>query len=181
LRGVIEGLIKVLNPDAEIVIQPKELVWAETGAEIIADNLNLGTLGLANRMLADKMDFNDIRPVGAELDLKLLSQLKSAEIQVKAIPRFPAIERDLSIILEESIKWDDIKETICKNAYQELKNITYVETYRGKGIPKGKKSITLSLEFRDEKGTLTHETVDEFEKAIVESLEKSLNAQLRTV
>ncbi|TLN00565.1 hypothetical protein FDZ71_14320, partial [bacterium] len=52
-------------------------------------------------------------------------------------------------------------------------------TYRGKSIPSGKKSVTVSLRFRDEDGTLTHETVDGFEKAIMDKLTESVGAQLR--
>jgi phenylalanyl-tRNA synthetase beta chain len=181
LRGIVEGLITTLNPDAEIVLRSKELFWAETGAEIIADNLTFGTLGLVNKMVSDKLDFKDTQPVGAELDFELLVQLKSTEIQVKPIPRFPAIERDLSIILDESINWDDIVKTINASTSEQLKSVTYVETYRGKNIPSGKKSITLSLHFRDEETTLIHETVDNFEKAIVKNLEKTLGAELRTL
>jgi phenylalanyl-tRNA synthetase beta chain len=181
LRGIVEGLITTLNPDAEIVLRSKELFWAETGAEIIADNLTFGTLGLVNKMVSDKLDFKDTQPVGAELDFELLVQLKSTEIQVKPIPRFPAIERDLSIILDESINWDDIVKTINASTSEQLKSVTYVETYRGKNIPSGKKSITLSLHFRDEETTLIHETVDNFEKAIVKNLEKNLGAELRTL
>jgi phenylalanyl-tRNA synthetase beta chain len=181
LRGVVEGLITTFNPDAGIVLRSKKLFWAETGAEIIAENLTLGTIGLVNNMVSEKLDFKDTRPVGAELDLELLVQLKSAEIQVKPIPRFPAIERDLSIILDESISWDDIVKTVNASAYEQLKGITYVETYRGKNIPSNKKSITLSLHFRDEKTTLMHEIVDDFEKTIVKNLEKTLGAELRTL
>jgi phenylalanyl-tRNA synthetase beta chain len=63
----------------------------------------------------------------------------------------------------------------------ELENIQFIGIYRGKGIETGKKSVTLSLRFRDEDGTLRHETVDDFEKRIVKNLSKSLSAELRAV
>ena len=56
-----------------------------------------------------------------------------------------------------------------------------VGIYRGKPIPAGKKSLTLSLQFRDEQGTLQHQTVDGFEKNIVTQLSADLKAELRTV
>jgi len=181
LRGVIEGLINTLNPNAELQIRPTELVWAGEGAEVITGSQKLGTFGLVSRKVAEKLGFKDIRPVCAELDFELLGQLKSDDIQVKAIPRFPAVERDLSIILDESVRWSDIIKAINTSASEQLKSVNYVETYRGKGIPSEKKSITLTLQFRDEESTLTHETVDDFEKAIVKNLEETLSAELRTL
>ncbi|MHC4498009.1 MAG: phenylalanine--tRNA ligase subunit beta-related protein [Planctomycetota bacterium] len=102
-------------------------------------------------------------------------------MKIKPIPRFPAIERDLSIIVDEGISWADIVEALKKKAPGELEEIRFVDIYRGKGIPSGRKSVTLSLRFRDEDGTLTHDTVDGFEKAIVESLAACVEAELRTV
>ena len=63
----------------------------------------------------------------------------------------------------------------------ELEDVEFVATYRGKPIETGKKSVTVSLRFRDEDGTLRHETVDGFESKIVESLSKKVGAELRTV
>jgi phenylalanyl-tRNA synthetase beta chain len=72
-------------------------------------------------------------------------------------------------------------EAIRAKTSPELQDIRFVGIYRGKGIPSGRKSVTLSLCFRDEDGTLTHETVDRLEAAIVRSLAKSVAAELRTV
>ncbi|MHC4544918.1 MAG: phenylalanine--tRNA ligase subunit beta-related protein, partial [Planctomycetota bacterium] len=59
--------------------------------------------------------------------------------------------------------------------------IQFVGIYHGEGIPSGKKSVTISLRFRDEDGTLTHETVDRFQTDIVKNLDKRVGAQLRTL
>ncbi|MHC4264616.1 MAG: phenylalanine--tRNA ligase subunit beta [Planctomycetota bacterium] len=181
LRGVIEGLLNSLNPDAEIIFKPSQLPWAEVSADILVQKKLIGTIGIVNKAICEKLDFEDTQPIGVELDFNLLAQLQSDEIQVKSIPRFPAIQRDLSIIIKESVHWIDIVNAVKSRSTEKLKNISYIETYRGKGIPADKKSITLSLQFRDEDGTLTHETVDDFEKTIVKSLEKSLRAELRTI
>ncbi|HQG47932.1 MAG TPA: hypothetical protein PK373_02495, partial [Sedimentisphaerales bacterium] len=63
----------------------------------------------------------------------------------------------------------------------ELEEVRFVDIYRGKGIAPGKKSVTLSLRFRDDFGTLTHEIVDGYQRTILESLGKAVNAELRTV
>ena len=181
LRGVIEGLIKSIDRDAEIVFEPADLVWAEVGAEILINGKLIGAAGIASQKVREKFDFKELSPCGAEVEFEQLMALQRGAIKVKPIPRFPAIERDLSIIVDEKISWSEIIETVNKKAPGELEEARFVDIYRGKGIPAGKKSVTLSLRFRDEDGTLTHDTVDGFEADIVKTLTKSVGAQLRTV
>ena len=106
--------------------------------------------------------------------------LSGGAAKVKPIPRFPAIQRDLSIVVEENIRWADIISAVESRAPVELEGVEFVGIYRGKGIAAGKKCVTLSLRFRDEDGTLTHETVDGFQGEIVASLGDSTAAELRT-
>ena len=181
LRGVIEGLIKSIDRDTQTVFTPLGLVWAQTGSQIVANGNVIGTAGIVSQAVRDKFDFKDLSPCAAELDFEQLSALQSGAMKVKPIPRFPAIQRDLSIIVDEPVAWADIVGAVNKKASAELEEIQFVEIYRGKGIGPGKKSVTLSLRFRDEDGTLTHDTVDRFQADIVESLAKSLDAKLRAV
>ncbi len=181
LRGVIEGLIKSVDRDAQTVFAPADLVWAQTGAQILINGKPSGVAGIVGRAIKQKYDFTDLSPCAAELDFELLLVLQQGTIKVKPIPRFPAIQRDLSIIVDEKIRWAEILDAAQSKASAELENIQFVGVYRGQGIPSGKKSVTLSLRFRDEDGTLTHETVDRFQTDIVKNLDKRVGAQLRTV
>ncbi|GAG28149.1 unnamed protein product, partial [marine sediment metagenome] len=117
---------------------------------------------------------------GAELDFEQLMSLERGTVKVKPLPKYPAIERDLSIIVDEGISWAEITEAVEKKPCGELEEIKFVGIYRGKGTASGKKSVTLSLRFRDEDGTLTHEMVDAFQADIVESLTQCVGAELRT-
>ncbi|MHC4641729.1 MAG: phenylalanine--tRNA ligase subunit beta [Planctomycetota bacterium] len=181
LRGVIEGLIKSFDKDAQTVFVPTNLGWAETGAQILIDGENIGVAGIAGRAVKEKYDFTELAPCAAELDFEMLLVLQRSDIKVKPIPRFPAIQRDLSIIVDENTCWADITDAVKTEAPTELENIQFVGIYRGQGIPTDKKSVTLSLRFRDEDGTLTHETVDNFQTDIVKNLNKCVSADLRTV
>jgi phenylalanyl-tRNA synthetase beta chain len=181
LRGVIEGLIKSIDRDAQIVFRTVDMVWAEVGAEILINDKLIGAAGIASRKVREKFDFKELSPCGAEMKFEQLMALQRGAIKVKPIPRFPAIERDLSVIVDEKISWSDIIEAVNKKASGKLEEVRFVDIYRGKGIAADKKSVTLSLRFRDEDGTLTHETVDGFEAEIVKSLNKSVGAELRTV
>lgn len=181
LRGVVEGLIKNISPDAEIVFAPVKLPWAQTGGQIEVNAEPVGVAGVISQKVRDKFGFKELSPVVAEIDFAQLLALQKGPVKVKPIPRFPAIERDLSIVVDEGVAWSEVSGAVGKRAPDELEDVAFVGIYRGKGIPSGKKSVTLTLTFRDEDGTLTHETVDGFQKAIVESLAESIGGHLRTV
>ncbi len=181
LRGVIDGLIKNINKEAEVVFTPAELVWAQTGAQIIVDSIPIGVAGVISQAVKDKFDFKNVTPCAGELDFEALSALQTGPVKVKSIPKFPAIERDLSIVVDEQVRWADIAAAVNKKSPDELEDIRFVGIYHGKGIPSGKKSLTLTLRFRDQDGTLTHETVDRFQANILKSLAKSTGAQLRAL
>ncbi|MHC4888686.1 MAG: phenylalanine--tRNA ligase subunit beta [Planctomycetota bacterium] len=181
LRGVIEGLIKSIDRDARTVFVPADLLWAQTGAQVVVNGSVIGIAGIVSNAVKQKFDFKELSPAAVELDFEQLSALQRGAVKVKPIPRFPAIQRDLSIIVDENIPWADIVEAVSKKASAELEEIQFVGIYRGRGIPSGRKSVTLSVRFRDEDGTLTHETVDRLQADIVTSLAKSVSAELRTV
>lgn len=179
LTGAIEVLVKNLSRDADVVFSPADIVWAQTGAEIIINSKPAGWAGIVSKAVRDKYDFKEISPCAAEIDFESLAKLQKGTIQVKPIPRYPAILRDLSIIVDEPVLWKDISGAVKEAAPVELEDIRFIEIYRGKGIPGGKKSMMLSLQFRDEDGTLTHQRVDGFQSDIVKSLAESVGAVLR--
>jgi phenylalanyl-tRNA synthetase beta chain len=181
LRGVIDGLIKSISRDAVVVFAPAELVWAETGAQIVVNSKPIGVAGIVSVAVKDKFDFKNVTPCAAELDCEALSALQAGPVKVKSIPKFPAIERDLSIVIDEQVRWADIAAAVNEKAPDELEDVRFVGIYRGKGIPLGRKSLTLTLAFRDQDGTLTHETVDRFQADILHRLTESTGAQLRTL
>ncbi|MHC4725932.1 MAG: phenylalanine--tRNA ligase subunit beta [Planctomycetota bacterium] len=181
MRGVIEGLIKNIDRDAQIVFTPDDVFWAQTGAKIIVNSQIVGAAGIVSKAVKEKFDFKDISPCAVELEYEQLSALQKVSIEVKPLPRYPAIQRDLSIVADDNIRWSDIIEAVNNKATVELEDVQFVGIYKGKGIPSGKKSVTFSLRYRDEDGTLTHKKVDGFEADIVESLTKSVGAVLRTV
>ena len=181
LRGVIEGLVKTVDRDAEVVFVPANLLWAQAGAQITVNGKTIGSAGIVSRAVSEKFDFKDLAPVAAELDFESLLSLHKGMVKTKPIPRFPAIQRDLSIVVDENTRWADIHDAVQRKAPAELEKIQFIGIYRGKGIQSGKKSVTLSLRFRDEDGTLTHDAVDRFQADILQSLADSINAVLRTL
>jgi len=181
LRGVIEGLVKTIAGDAELIFAPAGFAWAQAGAQVIVNGKKLGCAGVVSQGVNEKFDFRNLTVCAAELDFEMLFGLESPAVKVKPIPKFPAIARDLSLVVDESVKWSQISEAVDRKAPKELEKVSFVGIYRGKGIPDGQKSVTLTLRFRDLDGTLTHETADGFEQQIIKSLTDCVGAQLRTI
>lgn len=92
LRGVIEGLVKSIDRDARIVFTPADLVWAQTGAQVVVNGKVIGTAGIVSKPVKQKFDFKNASPAAAELDFEQLSALQRGAVKVKPIPRFPAIQ-----------------------------------------------------------------------------------------
>lgn len=180
LRGVIEGLVSNIDNEAEVVFTPASFIWAQTGATIQVNSQTVGSAGVISPVVREGLDLKDVPACAAEIEFDTLLFLSERQVRVKPIPRFPAIRRDLSIIIDESIRWVDITEAVKTRTSPELQSVDFIGIYRGQGIPSGRKSVTFSLCFRDEDGTLTHETVDRLEADIVQSLSESIAAERRT-
>ncbi|MGA2324430.1 MAG: phenylalanine--tRNA ligase subunit beta [Sedimentisphaerales bacterium] len=180
IKGVVDGLLKSIASDAVVKFEPAEINWAQAGVKIIANNKQIGLVGMASQQVLEKLDFKNTTICGAELDLEQLLALRAGSTKVKQLPKFPAVKRDLSLILNEDVVWADIESAVHRKAPAELEELQFVDIFRGKSIPEGKKSVTLSLWFRDADGTLTHETVDGFQSDILKSLTESIGAELRT-
>ena len=181
LRGAVEGVVDTVTGGHRIVFEPAAFPWAGVGAQIKVNDQRVGVAGVFSEEVTTKMDIKNLRPVGAELDLELLAALARDTDSLQPIPRFPGIERDLSVLVDEQVAWADIDTAVWSEAPEALTGLEFVEIYRGKGIPSGHKSVTLSLRFRDRDGTLTHDVVDRFQSAIVQRLTGTLGAQLRTL
>ena len=180
LRGVIEGLVHGIDRDAQVAVTLADLVWAQEGAAITVNSQMAGYAGIVSAAVRQKLEIEDTSVCAAELEFESLLSLAGGAAKVKPIPRFPAIQRDLSVVVDEDIRWADIVGAVESRAPAELEDVEFVGIYRGKGIPVGKKCVTLSLRFRDDDGTLTHETVDGLQAGIVVSLGESTAAELRT-
>lgn len=180
MRGVIEGVVSAICIGSTIEFQPAEFKWAQAGATILLDGEVLGFAGLLKSETAAQFDLDKQAVTAAELDFDLLLTKAGTIPAARPIPRFPAIVRDLSLIVDEPVQWSQITSVVQSKAPAELEQIDFTGLYRGKPIPAGKKSITVSLRFRDDQGTLRHETVDGWQNGILTELTESLGAELRT-
>ncbi len=138
LRGVIEGLVRSIKRDSKVIFRPAQAAWTQVGAEVVINGNTAGMAGIVSQKIKEKFDFKT-QPCAAEIDFDGLLALAGEAVKVKAIPRFPAIDRDLSIIVDDKISWADISAAVDKKASSELEKLDFIEIYRGKSIPAGKK------------------------------------------
>jgi len=181
LRGAVEAVIGALDKNAALTFKPQDVLWAQKGSGtqmLLAEN-SIGYIGKANEKIIKAYDLEHELSL-AEICFDELVKLEGAPVELEPLMRFPAINRDLSLIVDEAVTWDQIEQLILKQQIEQLCSIQFVGIYRGKGIDPGKKSLTLTLVFRLAEKTLTHEEVDEHQEKILAELTEHLSAQIRT-
>ena len=109
----------------------------------------------------------------AELDLDALDRLAPAsDTEVRALPRFPSIVRDISVVVDEKLRSGQVRETIQRVAPATLVGLREFDRYTGQGIPEGRYSLSLRLTFRAPDRTLTDPDVQEAMERIMAALAK---------
>ena len=112
--------------------------------------------------------------------MDVLKNCANLERTYKTVPRFPAVRRDLSLIVDEETTWSQVQEVLTGVQQPLRTDVQYVTTYRGKPIPQGRKSITMTLVYQSNEGTLRSQQVDEQIQTIVKTFAETLNAEVRT-
>jgi len=113
------------------------------------------------------------------MDLDMLASQPSTHKVMRPIPQFPAIRRDLALLVPSGIKHDDLAELIRKEGGKLLESCSLFDVYEGKGIEPGKKSMAFNMVFRSQERTLTDEEIQPIIDAIVNRAGKEFNAKLR--
>ncbi len=181
LRGTLAELVQHLGGDgalARLTVEPADAPTLATAGTVKLGDEALGVIGVLDAATRDLFDLK-VATAALEVDLPPLLSLYPPRRQVSELPRFPAIERDLSILVDESVRWAEVERLVRGTEPAMLERLSFLDVYRGKPIPKGRKSVSLRMHFRDPHGTLRHEQVDPQVRAVVESLQKQLNAELR--
>jgi len=164
---------------SRMTVEPVQAAGYDTAAKVLIDGQTVGVYGVLNQAVLDAFDLQT-PVVAGTLTLDALVALYPPAPGLHALPRFPGIERDLSIVVEESITWAQVQETVQSTSPALLVDLSFVGIYRGKPIVKGQKSVTLRMIFRDDARTLRHEEVDPQVASVVSALAEKLQAELRT-
>lgn len=188
VMGAIELLIHAMAGHCQIEVIPAAVAGFAPGAsgKVMVRHLAAGTgsveLGHVGQLGSQVMRHYDLRhPVAAaELDWRILASLFTPVKTAGVLPRYPAVKRDLSVIVQEAVKWSDMDRLIRQTAAVAwLEEVQFVGAYRGKPIEAGKKSVTMELVFRDASGSLESSQVDAEMQRIISALDSGVGGQIR--
>lgn len=182
IKGLVDLLCRAfqLSHVSYARSEASHLVPGRAGAALSGD-VEIATFGQLAPALAERRAL----PAGeevyvAEIDIDaLVARAGSAELRVDALPRYPSVVRDLSILVDEALPAADVRGTIRATAPEILHSIVEFDRYAGKGIPDGRVSLSLRLTFRSLDRTLTDDEVEAAMGGIVAALEKTHAAERR--
>jgi phenylalanyl-tRNA synthetase beta chain len=181
-KGVIDALFKGIRissaafepTDAFPWLNPADAAIVNVEGEIV------GVIGSLAKSLEEKYKLK--QPVFlAELDFEKIAGYAFAPVRYQTLPRYPSVERDLSIVIDRDPAYKAIHDGIKKLEIAELTEIDLIDVYEGEKIPEGKVGLTLRFTFIDREKTLTVERVQSFIDAISKFLINNYGAGLRSI
>jgi phenylalanyl-tRNA synthetase beta chain len=113
------------------------------------------------------------------LEVLPLVENSSTVVTYKPLPKYPAVTRDIAMLIRDEIPVRDIESLIKKKAGKILEQLKLFDVYKGKQVPEGMKSVAYSITFRAEDRTLTDEDVNKAMDKILDGLKTNFDAQLR--
>ena len=178
IKGIVEFILKKLNIKVEFTDYTDPLFDLHKSSKIFNKNINkdIGFIGEVSSKLLAELDFNSNNVVIFELDLDSLIKAKSP-IVYEEFSTFPQAHRDLSLIVEKNVKFDDLNKIILSEKYAVESVI--VDSYEGEGIPSNKKSISIRISYQSFDNTLSSKNLEKIEKNILSKLKKQLDAYIR--
>ena len=180
VRGVVEAVLAKLDATRAVTVIPEHRAGYARGAcgRVEWGGRPVGQLGRIAKDVCDKLGLRD-RPAAAELDVATLLAGAQLVPQLKPLPAYPAAERDLSLVVADTVRYEAIASLVRSAELPNLESLSYVTTYRGKPLEKGSKSVTLRFVFRSESGTLTSDQVEQAVGQVVDRAKRDLAATLR--
>ena len=176
LKGVVEKIFTILNTE-NIKYEVSEDELYDYKLNILKGKLKIGSIGEINSNYANEFSLDQKINI-CTLNLDLLRP-SSQKIKYQEISKFPSSRRDLSMILDENVSFDDIKNLAYKEENKILKEINLFDEYKDKKIGKDKKSFAISFTFNDSKKTLTDKVIDKIMTRLSEKIKSDFGAVIR--
>ena len=176
LKGDLEN---VLSNSSKYNFKKTEIPYLHPGktALLLKGKSVIGYIGSVKPKLLDKLD---IKQEVNFFEISIDATSSKSNIKFKKFSRFPFAQRDLSFIVDEDIASSVITDSIASMAGDKLKEIILFDVYKGKGIPKGKTSLTYALGWQASNRTLKDKEIDKIIEKLVAFLSKKFNAKLRS-
>lgn len=180
LKGEISALLRGLRVPAFEIESADTVAWlnpADAAVLKIAGE-TLGVMGSLSPVLAEKYKLK--QPVFlAEIDFERLARHAFAPVHYEALPKYPSVERDMSIVVGREVAYRALSAGVMRLGIPELKEVDLIDVYEGEKIPAGKVSLTLRFTFLDRERTLTVDRVQGFIDTVLSYLTSTFGAGLR--
>jgi len=180
LKGIVEELLHTLGIKEYTVEKESQNPSFHPGrtAKLYVNGKELGIFGEVHPAVLENFEIG-IRSYVAMLDFNLLCNASNLNVKYKPLPKYPAVTRDISMLVNEQVMVKEIETVIKKCSGKLLEELKLFDVYKGKQIPEGMKSVAYSIVFRAADRTLTDEDVNHVFDKIVKALQENLGAQLR--
>jgi phenylalanyl-tRNA synthetase beta chain len=178
LKSDVEGLFALTGRRTEIsyVAESIDCLHPGRSAAIFDRKVRLGWIGQLQPEIARKLEIRDLPWI---FELAIEPSFRSEVPVFTEISRFPAIRRDLAVVVDEKVTLDELRESVNLAAKGLLRELAVFDVYRGRGVEPGRKSIALSLILQETSRTLTDGEADAVVAAVVERVKGDLKAGIR--
>ena len=180
IKTYAENILKRFGiNEAQMQISDAKNELFSEGLSYQLNNKTLLEVGIVAKKWLKKFDIEN--PIYyADFDwAQVLLEQKKHKVIFEELSKFPAVRRDLALLIDKNVKFSQLKEAAFKVERKILREINLFDVYEGKGIPDGKKSYAVSFILRDDQRTLKDKQIDKTMKKLLAAFERDLNAQLR--
>lgn len=180
VKGLIENVLETSSINRYDIVRETENESYHTGrcANIKVGIDVIATIGEVHPEVLDNYGIEK-RAYLAEVNLSKVTKYSKVNKKYVEVPKFPAVERDIAIIVDEKVEVGQIEKIITKKAKKLLEKMKLFDIYRNEKLGENKKSVAYSLIFRDKNRTLSDEEINGVMETIIGELQKTLNAELR--
>ena len=183
LKGALEGLFKALDiPSVTLSAVPKDACYYTRpgySAQIWTNQTCLGIMGELHPTVLKNYDLKQTAYI-FEIDLNALIPLIPDVVQARALPKYPAVSRDFTLIVDKGLESNEIVNNIQSLDEPLVENVYLFDMFEGKQIPKGKKSLSFRIRYRSETRTLADEEINLLHKTIADKVIDLFKAALPT-
>jgi len=179
-KGLIEGILDLfrVTDRSTYASESKPILHPGRAAAVILENAKLGYFGQGHPDLCEELDLPPF--LAFELDFDRLVQYAPRQITFRSLPRFPSVERDFAVVVDNGFPSQRIVNWINDLGLVLIERVEVFDQYHGSPIPEGKKSLAYKISYRAEDRTLTDAEVSALHQDLVERVGKTFDAQLRS-
>ena len=180
-KGVVEMMARYVHMEALTFRQTEKPVWADNVVwlNICRGEEKVGDLALLSKKVSMACGIKNLNVMLFQLDQDSLVPLKSRTNTFTHMAEYPMTDYDISLLLDGSVQWKDVLQTVGGIKSELLHGASFVDEYRGKQVPAGKKSLTLRLSIGSREKTLTSSEIEEVASNVLNKIAKRFGAELR--